>query len=254
MIWRRYNKLLFWHINQPLTHLQERYIRYYSHCIGRDIEMLVYGHWGHPVLIFPTTMGKYYQAKDFQLTESARGLVEAGKVKLYCVDSIDRDSWYGKHLHPSMRVRNAIQYDRFLNDELVPAMQSECNVGKIAVAGCSFGGFQAANFAFKHPEKVSHLFTMGAAFDIRSFLSGYYDDNVYFNNPPDYLPNSDNSNLWQMDIVLGTCSADFCKADNERLSGILASKNINHWLDIRWHGTHDWPIWREMFPEYLSRI
>jgi esterase/lipase superfamily enzyme len=95
---------------------------------------------------------------------------------------------------------------------------------------------------------------MGAAFDIRSFLGDFYDNKVFFNNPPNYLPNATDANLWQMNIVLGTCNADFCKPDNENLSKILAHKNINHWLDIRWHGTHDWDIWREMFPEYLNRI
>lgn len=234
--------------------MNERYVNFYSHILGRNIEMLTYGHWGHPVIVFPTTMSRYYQAKDFGLVEAARGLIESGKVKLYCIDSIDKDSWYGKHLHPSVRVHNAVLYDRFLNEELVPAIQHECHAGKVAVSGCSFGGFQAANFAFKHPDKTSHLFTMGAAFDIRDFLNGYYDDNVFFNNPPDYLPNSNDSNLWHMGIVLGTCSADFCKPENERLSGILNTKGIAHWLDIRWHGTHDWPIWCEMFPEYLSRI
>jgi esterase/lipase superfamily enzyme len=94
----------------------------------------------------------------------------------------------------------------------------------------------------------------GCGFDIRSFLNGFYNDQVYFNNPPDYLPNLNDPNLWQMNIVLGTCNADFCRPETERLSGILKSKHVDHWLDVRWHGTHDWPIWREMFPEYLSRI
>lgn len=234
--------------------MKERYVRFYSQHLGRDIEMLVFGDWGYPVLVFPTTMGRYYQAKDFHLINAASWHVNSGRVKIFCVDSIDRDSWYGKHLPPWVRVHNAALYDRFLAEELIPAIQHECNTAKVAVAGCSFGGFQAANFAFKHPDKTSHLFTMGAAFDIRSFLNGHYDDNVYFNNPPDYLPNAHDPNLWQMGIVLGTCSADFCKPDNERLSEILNAKNISHWLDVRWHGTHDWPIWREMFPEYLSRI
>ena len=234
--------------------MDEKHIKYYSHYLGRDLDMLIYGHWGYPVIVFPTTMGRYYEAKDFKLIDSAHSLIENGKVKIYCPDSIDKDSWYGKHLHPSLRVLNHIQYDEFLDKELIPAILRECNVPRVAVAGCSFGGFHAANFAFKHPDKVSHVFCMGAAFDIKSFLDGYYDDNVYYNNPTDYLPNDHNPDLWNMDIVLGTCSGDFCKSDNERLSEILKSKNIQHWLDIRWHGTHDWPIWREMFPEYLSRI
>ncbi len=29
---------------------------------------------------------------------------------------------------------------------------------------------------------------------------------------------------------------------------------MGHWLDIRHEKTHDWPLWKEMFPHYLSRI
>ncbi|PMD98859.1 esterase [Siphonobacter sp. BAB-5405] len=234
--------------------MNEQYIKYYSHSLHRDIELLVFGHWGYPVLVFPTSQHRYYEAKDVQLVESARSLIEAGKIKLYCVDTIDSDSWYARHLHPSDRVYQASLYDRFLNEELIPWMQHENHTPTVAVSGCSFGGFHAANVAFRHPEKVSHLFTMGAAFDIRNFMDGYYDDNVYFNNPPDYLPHSHDANLWRMQIILGTCISDFCRPSTEHLSQILSTKQIPHWLDVRWHGTHDWPIWREMFPEYLARI
>jgi esterase/lipase superfamily enzyme len=217
--------------------------------------MLVFGHWGYPLVIFPTTMGRFYEAKDFRLIESISWFINNGVVKVFCPDSIDKDSWYAKHLHPSVRILNHTFYDRFLAEELVPAIQRECHVPKIAVGGCSFGGFQAANFAFRHPELVSHLFSMGAAFDIRSFMDGYYDDNVYFNNPPDYLPNATNPALWQMSkIVLGTAEHDFCKGENYRLAGILGRKGINHWLDDRPYGTHDWPVWRDMLPSYLSNL
>lgn len=217
--------------------------------------MLAYGHWGHPVIIFPTTMGRFYEAKDFRLIESISWHLNNGVVKVYCPDSIDKDSWYAKHLHPSIRIQNHLLYDRFVAEELVPAIQRECSVPKVAVAGCSFGGFHAANFAFRHPELVSHLFTMGAAFDIRSFMDGYYDENVYFNNPPDYLPNANNPALWQMSkIVLGTAEHDFCKPDNYRLAEILGRKGIGNWLDDRPYGNHDWPVWRDMLPGYLSNL
>lgn len=235
--------------------MEERYVRFYSHHLGRDIEMLAYGHWGHPVLIFPTTMGRYFEAKDFRLIESISWHLNNGVVKVYCPDSIDKDSWYAKHLHPSVRILNHMLYDRFVADELVPAIQRECSVAKIAVAGCSFGGFHAANFAFRHPELVSHVFTMGAAFDIRSFMDGYYDDNVYFNNPPDYLPNANNPALWQFTkIVLGTAEHDFCRGDTYRLADILGRKGIGNWVDDRPYGNHDWPVWRDMLPSYLSNL
>jgi esterase/lipase superfamily enzyme len=234
--------------------LQEKYHKFYSPSLGRDIQMLEFGHWGYPILLFPTSRGRYYQNKDFGLTKAVEWFVNSGKVKLYCIDSIDGDSWYARHLHPALRVLNHICYDRMLNDELIPYIRSACHVDKIAVGGCSFGGFQAANFAFKHPDKVAHMFSMGGAFDIKTFLDGYYDDNVYFNNPVDFMQNEEGWKYGHMKIVLGTSEHDFCKGDNQYMSHILHTKGIGHWLDIRPYANHDWPIWCEMFHDYVAQM
>ena len=57
-----------------------------------------------------------------------------------------------------------------------------------------------------------------------------------------------------MNIILGTAEHDICLGDNINLSNILTQKHINHWLDVRPNATHDWPVWRDMFPHYLSTI
>jgi esterase/lipase superfamily enzyme len=219
--------------------------------LGHDVEMLVFGDRGYPLIVFPTSRGRYYEAKDFLLVESVREAVEQQKIKLYCLDSVDEHSWYAKHLHPAARVANHVRYDQMVSRELVPTLQRECHVDKVAVAGCSFGGFQALNFAFRHPEQVAYLLSMGAAFDMRQFLDGHYDENVYFNNPPDYLPDAPTEHLHPMKIVLGTAEDDFCKPGNYQISDMLHRKGVDHWLDVR-PGTHDWPVWRDMFAHYVS--
>ena len=98
------------------------------------------------------------------------------------------------------------------------------------------------------------MFSMSGAFDITSFMDGHYDDNVYFHNPVDYLHGSSHPELWNMNIVLGVGEWDICLDANQRLSHILNSKNISHWYDLRRWAKHDWPIWRDMFPHYLSLI
>ena len=216
--------------------------------------MLTYGHWGYPILVFPTTMGTHYQAKDMGLIESVQRLVEAGHFKIYCIDSIDQDSWYGRHLAPHVKVQNHIQYDKFLTHELVPMIQRDNHVEKIGVAGCSFGGYHAFNFAFRHPDQVAYLISMSGAFDIRTFLYGHYDDNVYFNNPVDYVPNETSWRYNHMKIVLGTSDWDICLDSNLKMSGILNNKGINHWIDVRGWELHDWPLWQSMFPHYLSSL
>lgn len=234
--------------------MKEAYYKWYSHNLGKDLELLVYGHQGYPVIIFPSSMGRYYESKDFGLIESARWFVERGFVQIFCPDSIDRYSWYNKGIHPAQRVMNHIWYDKFINEELIPTIRWGTQTGKVVVAGASFGGYHATNFAFKHPDVVSHLFSMSGAFDIRMFLNGYYDDNVYYNNPVDFLPGSNNGDLWRMKIVLGTSEWDICRPDNENMSRLLHQKNIPHWLDMRGWVKHDWHLWREMFPHYLSLI
>ncbi len=234
--------------------MKESYYKWYSHTLSKDIELLVFGHQGYPVVIFPTSMGRYYESKDFGLIESARWFVERGFVQIFCPDSVDVHSWYNKSIHPGHRVMNHIWYDKFIYEELVPGIRWNTQVGKVAVAGASFGGYHAVNFAFKHPDVVSHLFSMSGAFDIRMFLNGHYDENVYFNNPPDYLPGLNHPDLWRMKIVLGTAEWDICRPDNEHLSYLLGQKNVPHWLDMRGWVKHDWPLWKEMFPHYLSLI
>jgi esterase/lipase superfamily enzyme len=233
--------------------LREEFKRWYSHNLSRDLDMLVYGDRGYPLILFPTSMGRYYQNKDFHLIDSVSWFIEQGLVKIYCIDSIDEQSWYNKGIHPADRAKTHIAYDRMLAEELAPWAMNETGVSKVAVAGCSFGGYHAANFAFKHPDKVAHLFSMGGAFDIKQFTDGFYNDDIFYNNPPDFLPGSHQRELWNMNIILGTAQDDFCKGENIYLSNILRSKNIDHWLDIR-DGDHDWPVWREMFPHYLSTI
>ena len=239
---------------KPSNFMQEEYFKWHSPHLGMDIEMLTYGHAGYPIIIFPSTMGRYYESKDFKLIESVRWYIEQGLVRIYAPDSVDRHSWYNRDIHPADKVRNHECYDKMVRWEIVETIRQRTGSPRVAVSGASFGGFHAANFAFRHPDVVSHLFSMSGAFDIKSFMNGYYDDNVYFNNPVDYLQGLNHPDLWQMKIILGTSEWDICRPSNEQLSAILNSKGVAHWLDMRGWVSHDWALWREMFPHYLSMI
>lgn len=234
--------------------MKEEYKKWYSHNLSHDFEMLVFGHGGIPMILFPTSMGRYYEAKDFKMMESIQWFIDEGRIKVYCVDSIDAQSWYNKGIHPEERVKNHIWYDRLVLEEVCGMARQETGHAKVISAGCSFGGYHAVNFAFRHPWLVSHVFSLSGAFDMRGQLEGFYNDDVYFNNPVDYVPNDSNPELWNMRIVLGTADRDICRADNERLSDILGQKGIEHWLDMRHNADHDWPVWRQMLPQYLSEL
>ena len=199
-------------------------------------------------------MGRFFESTDFGLIDAGAWFVNEGKAKFYCVDSIDKLSWYNKNAHPSERAKNHDWFDQFVYNEVVRPILDNFGLEKVAVAGASFGAYHAANFAFRHPEVVSDLIAMSGAFDITNFVDGHYDDKVYFNNPVDYLPGLNNPELWKMNIILGVGEWDICLDGTNKLSAILNDKGIKHWYDLRKWAKHDWPLWRDMFPHYLSTL
>ena len=234
--------------------MKEQHVKWYSPNLSKDIEMLTFGDRGYPVIVFPTSMGSYVENRDFKLIESAKWFIDNGLVKIYCPDGIDKLSWYNRKISPADRVKNHVWYDMMLYHELAPRAAYETGVHRVAAAGCSFGGYHATNFGFRHPDRVKYIFNMSAAFDIKSHLDGFYDENVYFNNPVDFIPNANDPQLSDMFVVLGTGEFDICLDANVKMAQMLGKKGIPNWLDIRPKAQHDWPIWREMFPHYLSLI
>lgn len=238
--------------------MKEEHIRWYTPHLSREFDMLTFGHAGYPVIAFPTSLGRYYQNKDFHLIDSVAHLIDAGEVKIYCPDGIDEQSWYNKSIHPADRVRTHMAYENVIRHDVVPYAQRDTSRPRVCVTGASFGGYHAANFAFRHADVVGCMISLSGSFDIKPFLDGYYDDTCYFNSPVDYLPGLNDpgilDQLRQMGIVLGTGDRDSCRPRNLELSAILTVKGIPHFLDDRkWCG-HDWNYWRDMFPQYLALL
>ena len=236
--------------------MNREYHKNYSHELGRDMEMLVFGHGGMPLVVFPTSMGRFYEYEDRGMMGVLGGKIDRGELQIFCPDSVDTESWYNKHVHPRVRVARHLQYERYLLNEALPFIRWKNWSPRIAATGCSFGGYQAVNFALRHPEMVSHCVSMSGAFDIHQFLDGYYDDDCYFNCPQDFLVNLNDEWILgryrEMKIVLGSADWDICLDQNFKLSGKLNAKNIPHWLDV-WNdnSVHDWPLWLRMAGKYF---
>jgi esterase/lipase superfamily enzyme len=149
-----------------------------------------------------------------------------------------------------------MQYEQYLMQEVLPLLRQQNQCSELATLGCSFGGYHATNIALRHPDVFSAMLAMGAAFDTSSFLSGYYDDDCYFNIPTHYLANT--TDPWYLDqyrrnkYVLATGVHDQCWNANERMAQIFRSKNIPVRLDVWGDNTgHDWPWWQKMLQTYL---
>lgn len=238
--------------------MKEEYHKWHSNDLDREFEMLVFGHYGYPIVLFPTFNARYWEAKDFGLIDSASDLIESGQVKIYCPDGMERVSWGNNSASPADKVLNQITYEKAILNDVIAYVKHETELERIGIAGCNFGAYQALNLAFKHPDMVEKLICIGGYFDIKPYIDNYYDDNCYFNNPPDYLPNLTDSyyldRMKTMKIILGTGETDQYFAQNKYISEILHSKNVNHWLDVHPNKGHNWEFWKEVFPKYLAQM
>ncbi len=220
------------------------------------MELLVFGHAGARVLVFPTSMGRFFQWEDTGMIDALGDQLEQGNIQLFCVDSVDAESWYAKWRSPAERAWRQTQYDNYLLNEVLPFTKQHNSNPFLIAAGASFGAYHAVNFAFRYPQLVDRVIGLSGYYDIKHFTDGYSDDNVYFNNPCDFIQNEHDpaqlDALRHIDIILAIGRDDPSCANNEYLSSILWSKDIWHALRI-WDGwAHDWPWWKQMIRMYIG--
>lgn len=236
--------------------MNREYHRWSSPALGRDMELLVFGHAGARVIGFPTSMGRFYQWEDFGLVGALSEHLEHGWIQLYCVDSVDAESWYAHNLAPGNRAQRHNQYDRYVLDEVLPFTAARNGTPFVMTAGPSFGAYHAVNFALRHPQVINRAIGMSGLYDISRFADGSDDLDVYFNNPCAYIPNEHDPDrlaaLRRLDLILAIGHDDPSCWSDDALSTSLWQKGIGNALRI-WDGwAHDWPFWKQMIQIYIN--
>jgi len=236
--------------------MKREYHKWFSPSLGRDMELLVFGHAGYPAVVFPTSCGRFYEFEDRHMVRAVQDKLEHGHLQFYCVDSVDGESWYNRDVPPRWRIARQVQYEQYIMNEVIPLVRQQNQYSGLGSIGTSFGGYHALNAALRHPDIFTAMLSMSGSFDPSNFLRGYYDDDCYFNIPMHYLPNISDS--WYLDryrrntYVLATGVHDQCWNDNERMAQIFRNKNIPCRLDVWGDNTgHDWPWWQRMLQTYL---
>ena len=243
--------------------MQRRTTGWYSQNLGIDMPLVSYGHAGYPLLMFPTAAADFLEYERFHLIDSIRYFIETGRVRAYSINSVTRYSLLNDHAPPHIKAELLTRYDRYITDEVLPLIRSDTGDphARPITTGASLGAFLAANTYFRHPDVMRGVIAMSGSYDIRSYLHGYYDDNVYFNNPVDYLSGMNDDYflpaLRRADAIFILSGQGRWEAPDRsrRLSEILSSKGIPHTLDLWGHDVdHDWPWWRKMLPHYLGKL
>lgn len=220
------------------------------------MELLVLGHAGARVLVFPTSQGRFYEWEDRGMGHALAEHLERGWIQLVCVDSVDSESWYDRDKWPGDRAWRHEQYDRYVHDEVLPFSWNINRTPFLIVTGASLGAYHAVNFAGRHPWVVNRVIGLSGMYDIKELTRGYDDANVYAHDPSRYLADRADASWYdamkRMEIILAIGRDDPHFQDNEHISNVLWSRNL--WHAFRpWDGwAHDWPYWQQMIRVYIG--
>jgi esterase/lipase superfamily enzyme len=233
---------------------------WYSPALSREMPVSVYGHYGFALLLIPTAGADYLEYERFQLIDSIAPFIEAGKLKVFSINSINLESWMNHHMDPYHKAVRHNQFNQYVYNEVVPFIRSKTSMDTmIYTCGASFGALHSANLFFRRPDIINGCLAMSGVYDLTEYTRGYYNEDVYFNSPIHYLPNLTSHPILEqirsshhVHFVTGSGAHEDPGA-NRRFAGVMYSKGLNYELDVwgpEW--PHDWPTWRTMLPHYLG--
>jgi len=237
----------------------------WSPAIEATGNVLVYGHGGRPVLAFPSQQGPAWQYEERGMVDAISHLLEAGRAKLYAVDSFDSGSWYREDLSLEKRARQHGRYEDWILNQVVPLIESDTGGGETVVTGVSFGAYHAANFTLKHAHVFPLAICQSGVYDVSVVAGGgERGDAVYFNNPADYVSRLGGDHLeWlrgraNLLLVCGQGQWEDTTGALEstrRFASLLGEIGIRYELDLWGHDVpHDWPAWRAQLAHHLPRF
>jgi esterase/lipase superfamily enzyme len=243
------------------------YYSEYSANLERNMEFKIYGHQGKPVLVFPTSRGRFYQYEDFGMIGAISGFIESGLIQVWTCDGIDGETFMTDGGHPRDRIRQHERYVRYVTDELIPQIKGHskwCNSGSeypLLATGCSLGAYHSANMFFRFPWHFDSLIALSGVYSTGTFFGTFMDQDTYYNSPLHYLANltdDDYLEKYRRSKIVICCGRgnfeDQMVADTLKIKDILTAKNIDAWIDIWGEDVnHDWNWWRMQMPYFLGK-
>ncbi|MFC4943704.1 esterase family protein [Pseudonocardia sp. GCM10023141] len=238
----------------------------WSPALGRNLSVVAYGHYGRPVLAFPAENGSAVDLESHGLVDAVADAIDGGQLKLYCVDSIDGQTWSNRSLPLEERARRHDAYESWIVDQVVGLIHEDCGGPEpIVVTGPSLGAFHAANIALRRADLFPRALCLSGNYDPASWHGwGERGEALYFHNPIDYVANLHGEHLdWLRAAVALTlvCGQGMWEdttgalPSTRKLAELLGSRDIPHELDL-WGNdvAHDWPWWQRQFAHHLPRI
>jgi esterase/lipase superfamily enzyme len=237
-------------------------VRWHSDALGRYISMAAWGHYGDPWLVMPTAGGDAEEIERFGLIDAMSHLIDAGRVKIYSVDSVGGSTFLRDDLARQARTRTQTLFHRCVGDEVVPRIREDCRSSdiEIGIAGASLGAFSSVALLCRRPDLLSKAIAMSGTYDLTRFIDGYMDQDLYLSSPIHFLPNLGQGAQLEMlrkhFVLLAFCQGRWeDPGETWRMAEVLGAQGIPNRVDA-WSPEydHDWPSWRAMLPTYLEEL
>src|SRR5690242_11387115 len=227
--------------------------------MDRDITLVRWGHYGAPVLLFPTAGGDAEEVERNQLVAHLGPMVEAGRIKVYSCDSAAGQAMQRREGSTDHRRWLFDAYHRAVAEEVVPAIHADSSPQPVVVAGASIGAFNSLAMVCRFPHLFGAAVCMSGTYAIERFIGGGFTDDFYFASPLHFLPGLEGPQLETLRsrfVVLATGSGEWeDPGEAWAVANLLGDKGIPNRVDDWGPGyKHDWPTWWEMLPLYLDDL
>ena len=235
---------------------------WYSARVEQEISLVRWGHWGQPVLIFPTAGGDAEEIERMHLVGALMPLIEAGRIKVYSCDNLAGRAFAARTGSVEYRCALLNRFQECVAEEVVPAIRADCRDAgaEVVAAGASLGAFMAVAVACRYPWAFRAAVGMSGSYDLERVFEFQGTEDYYFATPMSFLPN----------LAAGRCSTCCAGASSSSpmaaaagrtpttaggWPGVLGAKGIPNRVDP-WgpEYDHDWPTWRQMLPLYLDDL
>ena len=236
--------------------------RWYSERLEQDITLARWGHWGQPVLLFPTAGGDAEEAERMHMITVLRPMIEAGRIKVYSCDSLAGRALAEKAGTVAYRCALLNRFHDYVAAEAIPAIRSDCgdDAMEVVAAGASIGAFNAVAVTCRYPHLFRAAIAMSGTYDLENLLGFEGDENHYFASPLSFLPGLGDGPILDRlreRFILMPFGQGRWEAPDEtwRMAGVLGAKGVPNRVDP-WgpEHDHDWATWREMLPRYIDEI
>ncbi|WP_340103179.1 alpha/beta hydrolase-fold protein [Rhodohalobacter sp. 8-1] len=227
-----------------------------SPSLGKKMKLSVFGTAGTPVLIFPSEEGGWNEWNEAGIMDALDEQIEEEYNQFYCINSVADESLLSGDAEPRRRIHRQMQYEQYVVDEVIPFIRDNNSNPFLIFSGAFLGAYYAILYALKYPQKVNKVIAISGTYDIKPYLDGHYDDNVYYNNPVDFLPNLNDptilAKISEVDFRLLSYSNDPQRSGTQRMSDTLWLKNVDHnfyvWDEVI---SDPWKLVDSMFIEHL---